>query len=57
MEEFENELVAVFNKSALPLEAKRYVVLSFCRNVENTYQIAKLNSMKKEEIVSEDTNS
>lgn len=41
MEDFENALVQVFNSALLPFEAKRYVVLKFARDVEDTYQNAK----------------
>lgn len=41
MEEFENQLVQLFNQTPLPFEAKRYVVLKFARDVEDTYQAEK----------------
>ena len=42
MEDLENKLVAVFNQSTLPFEAKRYVALAFFNTVENTYRKEKL---------------
>lgn len=53
MEEFENKLVALFNAEQLPLEAKRYVVLAFFRNVEDAYQRAK-SAEKSKEVKKED---
>lgn len=41
MEELESALVELLNASPLPFEAKRYVVLKFARDVEDTYQNAK----------------
>ena len=41
MEEFENALIQLFNDALLPFEAKRYVVLKFTRDVEDTYQAEK----------------
>lgn len=41
MEEFENALIQLFNQTLLPFDAKRYVVLKFARDVEDTYQAAK----------------
>ena len=41
MEEFENTLIQLFNETLLPFEAKRYVVLKFARDVEDTYQAEK----------------
>ena len=38
MTEFEENLTQLFNETALPFEAKRYVVLSFFRNIEDLYQ-------------------
>lgn len=38
MNEFEEQLTQLFNNNALPFEAKRYVVLSFFRHVEDVYQ-------------------
>lgn len=37
MEEFEQALTDLFNQTALPFEAKRYVVLTFWHNVEEQY--------------------
>lgn len=37
MDEFENQLIAVFNKSTLPLEAKRYVLKHVLSLVDATY--------------------
>lgn len=47
MEEFEKNLVELFNSTPLPLEAKRYVVLAFYRNVEDAYR-AKIAEKNKE---------
>lgn len=52
MEEFENALVKLFNENSLPFEAKRYVVLKFARDVEDTYQTAK--KQIKEQTVNDD---
>lgn len=41
MEDFENALTQLFNETPLPFEAKRYVVLKFARDVEDTYQAEK----------------
>lgn len=50
MTEFEENLAHIFNETALPFEAKRYVVLSFFRNVEDAYQQQiKLNKEKPKE--------
>ena len=40
MENFEKELCDIFNNSQLPLEAKRYVVVKFARDVEDAYRKA-----------------
>jgi len=41
MEQFETALIQLFNDTLLPFEAKRYVVLKFARDVEDTYQTEK----------------
>lgn len=46
MTEFETNLVQLFNSTALPFEAKRYVVFSFFRTVEDMYR-AKLNEINQ----------
>lgn len=43
MTEFEEKLVQLFNNVSLPFEAKRYVVLSFFRTVEDLYIQQKQN--------------
>lgn len=49
MEEFEKQLVDLFNKYPLPYDAKRYVVINFYRNVEDTYKSLKEKMMKEAE--------
>lgn len=49
MEELENALIKLFNENPLPFEAKRYVVLKFARDVEDTYQNAK-KQMKEQTV-------
>jgi len=48
MEDFEKSLIDLFNANTLPFEAKRYVVLKFVRDVEDTYQSA-MKKLKEEQ--------
>ena len=49
MTELEQNLTRLFNETALPFEAKRYVVLAFFRNIEDVYQQQiKLNNEKNQ---------
>ena len=55
MEELESALVEVLNASPIPFEAKRYVVLKFSRDVEDTYQKARREYLsEKKSSVKED---
>ena len=49
MEEFENALIKLFNETTLPFDAKRYVVLKFTRDVEDTYQTEKARRKAEKE--------
>ena len=50
LENFENELVEVFNKyQQIPFEAKRYVVLKFSNDVEIAYQKEKFKQLLEEQ--------
>ena len=54
MEDFENQLINIFNECSLPYEAKRYIVLKFANDVDKTYYQYKnkqlLEERKGEEI-------
>ena len=54
MTEFEKNLVELYNNAPLPFEAKRYVVLTFFRNVEESYQMALKKEEEKEEEVKQE---
>ena len=57
MEEFEKALVQIFNQTPLPFEAKRYVVLQFARDVEDTYQNEKKRMKAESERANDDGRS
>lgn len=57
MEEFENQLIQIFNQTPLPFEAKRYVVLKFARDVEDTYQAEKKRRETERESGNDDRGS
>ena len=52
MSEFEEKLVQLFNETPLSFEAKRYVVVSFFRNIEDIY-MQKRAEMKKQKPIEE----
>ena len=56
MTELEEKLVQLFNETALPFEAKRYVVLSFFRNIEDVYQSQIKQNKEKQKQEGEEEN-
>ncbi len=56
MEEFRNQLIAVFQGSQLPLEAKYYVLKDVFRDVTEGYY-GELERIKKESEANEDAES
>lgn len=57
MEEFENQLIEIFNQTPLPFEAKRYVVLKVARDVEDAYQAEKKRRLAERESGNDDRGS
>ena len=49
MKDFEDQLVKIFNACPLPFEAKRYVVVKFFTDVENTYRQFLEKSLERKE--------
>lgn len=52
MEEFRNQLIAVFQSSNLPLEAKYYILKDVFRDVSEGYytELQKLQGAKEQEV-------